>query len=291
LQRGLPLLRPERVGEPEVVTALRAHAPDLGVVVAFGQFLPKPVRELPSLGYMINAHASLLPRYRGAAPIAHAILDGEPETGISVMRVEKEMDAGAVALVRRTEIRERENTAELTQRLAGLAAEAIAQAVDAIAEGSVLWTPQDATKATLAAKIEKADGLLDWRLPACTLAARIHALAPRPGAFTELPANAAGGASETLKILRADVVAPEAGEALPDPGRVRVAATSGEPAFRVATGDGWLAPITVQRAGGKAMDAEAFLRGRAIEDDTRLGPTGSGETGRGDAPPSERAHG
>jgi len=116
LARDRPLLRPERVGE--AIEALAAHAPDLGVVVAFGQFLPRRVRELPRLGYCINGHASLLPRWRGAAPMQHAILAGDARTGVSIMRVEKEMDAGAVALVRRTEIREQENTAELTERLA-----------------------------------------------------------------------------------------------------------------------------------------------------------------------------
>ena len=113
LAAGVPLLRPERVGDAGVVAALRELAPDLGVVVAFGQFLPKTIRELPRLGYGINAHASLLPRHRGAAPIAHAILAGDAETGISVMRVEREMDAGAVCLVKRTPIGADETTGGL----------------------------------------------------------------------------------------------------------------------------------------------------------------------------------
>ena len=114
LAHDLPLLRPEKVGDAEVVEALRALEPDIGVVVAFGQFIPKKVRELPRCGYLINAHASLLPKYRGAGPIAHAILNGEHETGISVMKIEREMDAGDVTRVHRTPIGPDENTAELT---------------------------------------------------------------------------------------------------------------------------------------------------------------------------------
>jgi methionyl-tRNA formyltransferase len=286
LRHGLPLLRPDKVGEAEIVDALREHAPDLGVVVAFGQFIPKPVRELPSLGYLINAHASLLPRYRGAAPIARAILDGEAETGISVMRVEKEMDAGAVALVRRTEIREQENTAELTERLARLAADAIADAVEEIAGGRAEWEPQDASEATLAAKIDKGEGRLEWSEPTRALIGRIHALAPRPGAFTELPGS--DGEPDSLKLLRASSLPLEAGETLPAPGTVQL---GDSPALRVATGDGWLVPLTLQRSGGKAMDADAFLRGRPIPDGTRLGQPRSASSGREDACEGESAHG
>ena len=125
LEHDVPFWRPEKVGEETVVAALRDREPDLGVVVAFGQFLPKPVRELPRLGYLINGHASILPRYRGAAPIARAILSGDRETGISVMRVAREMDAGPVALVRTLAIGPDEDTGSLTPRLADLAAEAI----------------------------------------------------------------------------------------------------------------------------------------------------------------------
>ena len=165
LEEDIPLLRPERVGEPEVLEALREHAPDVGVVVAFGQFIGRKVRELPSLGYMINAHASLLPRYRGASPIAQAILDDEEETGISIMRVEREMDAGPVAHVRRLEIGEQENSAELSQRLSNLAAESILEALDLIVSDEIKWTEQDHHRSSLAPKLSKEDGRLDWRLP------------------------------------------------------------------------------------------------------------------------------
>ena len=161
---GLPLLRPERVGAPECVAALKAHTPDLGVVVAFGQFLPRKIRELPSLGYLINAHASQLPRHRGAAPIAHAILAGDTRTAVSVMRVEREMDAGPVCLVCETPIADDDNVGSLTERLGEIAAEAIAAAVDQIAAGTVLWTAQDHANATLAPKIGRHDARLDFRI-------------------------------------------------------------------------------------------------------------------------------
>jgi methionyl-tRNA formyltransferase len=121
------------MAEPEVERELREQRPDLGVVVAFGQFVPRRIRELPALGYCINGHASLLPRWRGAAPVAHAILAGDAVTGVSVMRVEREMDAGPVALQREIPIRPEENAGELAARLAGLGAELVDQVIEAIA--------------------------------------------------------------------------------------------------------------------------------------------------------------
>ena len=256
-EAGVTLLRPERVGDDECLAALRETDPDLGVVVAFGQFLPRKVRELPRKGYLINAHASLLPRHRGAAPIHHAIRCGETKTGISVMRVEREMDAGPVALVKETPIGPDEDAGSLTERLGVLAAEAIAEAVDAIAEDGVTWTEQDASLATLAPKIEKADTIIDWKQDAGSAARMIRALAPTPGAVTRLD-------GEPLRILAAAVDDSPASD---EPGCVRHRGTGPS----VATGDGWLLPTRVQRAGGKPMEIGAFLRGRPIEDGTRLG--------------------
>jgi len=160
---GVPLLRPQRVGEPEVEAELRRLAPDLGVVVAFGQFLPRRIRELPRLGYLINAHASLLPKHRGAAPIQRAILAGDARTGVSVMRVEREMDAGPVALVREIEIGPEETGGALAERIAALSAEAVAEVIEQIAQGRVRWTPQPAAGATLAPKLSAADAALGSR--------------------------------------------------------------------------------------------------------------------------------
>jgi methionyl-tRNA formyltransferase len=261
LQRGIALLRPERVGAPEVIAALRAAAADLGVVAAFGQFLPKSIRELPRLGYLINAHASVLPRHRGAAPIARAILAGDADTGISVMRVEREMDAGPVALVRTLAIEPDEDAGRLGDRLARLAADAVAEAIAEIAAGRARWRDQDAARATLAPKIDAAELVIDWSAPAAAIARRVRAFAPAPGARTALR-------GEPLRILAARA---EPGPADRAPGAVR--ARPGEP-LRIATGDGWLIPERVQRAGGNALEIGAYLRGRPISDGEELGSGG-----------------
>lgn len=279
LREKIPLIRPERVGEPEALRALEALRPDLGVVVAFGQFLPKKLRELPSQGYLINAHASLLPRHRGASPIAQAILEGDAETGVSVMRIEREMDAGPVALTERTPIGPSENTEELSQRLAQLAARAIERAVDAIARGEIRWTEQDASRATVAPKLEKGDAVLDLRESAARIAARVHALSPRPGGSLQLlPGSPPGSDDDTavaLKILRAETRAFEAGDGQPEPGTISrggdADGTRGASApLRIATGDGWLVPLVLQRAGGKALATADFLRGFELPEHARF---------------------
>ena len=257
LEHALPLWRPEKVGELEIAEQLRALEPDMGVVVAFGQFIPKRVRELPREGYCINAHGSLLPDYRGAAPIARAILDGRTETGISVMRVEKEMDAGAVARMHRLAIEPDEDCGSLTVRLADVAADAIAQALDAIADGSVEWTEQDHDAATFAPKITTADAVIDWSRPAEALVHQVRAMAPSPGARSPLE-------GQPLRILAARA---EAGATDGAPGTVRLR----DGAIAIATGEGWLLPRILQRAGGKALPVADFLRGRPIPDGTRLG--------------------
>jgi len=264
LAAGVPLLRPERVGDAEVVVELARFAPDLGVVVAFGQFLPKRVRELPRLG-LVNAHASLLPRHRGAAPIAHAILSGDAETGISIMRVEREMDAGAVCLAKRTPIRPDEGRGELEERLAGLAAEAMAEALEEIAAGRAHYTPQDDALATLAPKLGPADAALDFAEPAEVLARRVRALAPRPGAAAALR-------GERLRVLAARA---EPGPCDRAPG---VAARSGD-RLRVATGAGWLALEQVQRPGGRVLATAEFLRGCDVPDGATFERAGDAATG------------
>jgi methionyl-tRNA formyltransferase len=263
--RAIPLLRPERVGDPEVVEQLRALAPDLGVVVAFGQFLPRAVRELPRLGYLINGHASLLPRWRGAAPIARAILAGDARTGICVMRVEREMDAGPVALRAELEIAPDEDAGSLSLRLSQLCADAVARAVDAIAEDRIRWTEQDHAAATSAPKLAADEARLDWREPAEALARRVRAFGPSPGAWTE------HGASR-LRILAARALPGHCSDA---PGTLRCASPHADAQrrsiLRIATGSGWLVPTRVQRAGGRPMDVDAFLRGNPLPDGHVLG--------------------
>jgi methionyl-tRNA formyltransferase len=299
LREGLPLVRPEHVGDDEVLAELSALQPDAGVVVAFGQFLPKKVRELPGCGYLINAHASLLPKYRGASPIAQAILDGEAETGVSVMRIEREMDSGPVALVRRTPIEERENTAELSARLSEIAATAIGETLAQIEREAIEWTEQDARLATIAPKIEKSDAILDLRESADRLACRIHALSPKPGGALTLVTKGGESGNEgvgrassdvakgskhskasgeamaadgtTLKITRAEVAPFDAagqsvdGASEVSPGTIEL--DEGGCALRIATGQGWLVPLTLQRPGGKPLVTKDFLRGFRIGPD------------------------
>jgi methionyl-tRNA formyltransferase len=257
LAAGTPLLRPESVNAVEFAEELRPFDPDLGVVVAFGQFIPKRIRQLPSLGYMINGHASLLPRFRGAAPIPHAILSGDTETGVSVMRLEREMDAGPVAAMRSVAIEEDETTGSLTGRIARLTADAIADVVEEIAGDRVVWTPQDETLATLAPKIEREDARLNFDEPAAALARRVRAMAPRPGAF-------AMEKDQPLRILAAEAIPGPSDDA---PGTARIA---DDGSLRIATGEGWLVPRVLQRPGGRALDVRDFQRGRPISDGARL---------------------
>jgi methionyl-tRNA formyltransferase len=256
LAAGVPLLRPERVAD--ALPELAKSAPDVGIVVAYGQFLPKAVRELPACGYCINAHGSLLPRWRGAAPIARAILAGDTATGISVMRVEREMDAGPVAWMHEVPIAEGVSCGSLSISLAELAADGIEIVLDQIASDTVKWQEQDPARATLAPKLERAEAELDWREPAVVLARRVCAFAPSPGAFTFWQ-------GEPLRILRARVSRGSVDRA---PGRVSLGERGG---MVVATGDGWLELLELQRAGGRPMDPAAFLRGRPIPDGAQLG--------------------
>jgi methionyl-tRNA formyltransferase len=261
-----------------MVEKLRELRPDLGVVVAFGQFISKQIREMPSRGYLINAHASLLPKYRGASPIAQAILDGESETGISVMRVDKEMDAGPVALVRRIAIEAQENTAELSLRLAALAGLAIEEAVDRVARNEIEWTEQDASRATIAPKLEKSDSVLDLRESAESLACRVHALSPKPGGTLTLVNDRDEKFEKVaIKISRATVMpfaGVGAGPGEADSESTRPAAGTvdrhcDDVILRIATGDGWLVPLVMQRAGGKALGIADFLRGFTMPEDVR----------------------
>lgn len=268
LDRGIPLLRPERVGE--VQEELEAFDADIGVVVAFGQFIPRKIRELPRCGYLINAHASLLPRHRGAAPIQAAILAGDAKTGVTVMRVEREMDTGAMALAHEIEIGAQEDAGALAERISKTAAEALYEALEAFDAGTLRWKEQDHSAATEAGKFDRETARLDWVQDARALHRQVRAFAPKPGAFTTLEGDA-------LRILSATV--DEQDHDL-TPGTVEC---DGKARLRIATGRGWLVPERIQRAGGKPMTVDAYLRGREIPDGIRLGADASGAAAAGDA--------
>jgi len=251
---GAPVLQPERVGDAGALDWMRAREPELGVVVAFGQFIPKSVRELPRLG-LINAHASLLPRWRGAAPIEWAIDAGDASTGVSVMRVVKEMDAGAVCLTRDTAIGPEETAGELAERVSVLAGEALVEAVGALAAGRARFVEQDPAGVTLAPKLDRAFAKLDFTQPAERLLRRIRAATPRPGVDVELARSA-----KRLRIVRARLGKPHGGGARP--GRVTVDAGK----LLLAAGDAWLELVEIQLAGKRAMRADELLRGFRVPD-------------------------
>lgn len=252
---GLPVLQPAKVRTPELLAELGALAPDLIVVAAYGRILPRAVLDLPPRG-CINVHASLLPRHRGAAPVQHAILAGDAETGVTIMAMSEEMDAGDVLLVRRTPVAPDDTGGTLGERLATLGAEALTAAVAGLKDGSVRPVAQPRAGITFAPRIEREHTRLDWTRPADQLARAVRAFAPEPAAFTTLD-------GATLKVLAA-AVGPGAGA----PGTVLDAGPSG---IAVATGDGALVLREVQLQGRRRMPVAAFLAGHRLPPGSCLG--------------------
>jgi methionyl-tRNA formyltransferase len=261
---GLPLLQPEKAGHPDAVAWMAAHEPELGCVVAFGQYLTRAVRQVAPHG-LINAHASLLPRYRGAAPIAHAVLAGETRTGITIIRVARQMDAGDWCLERELAIGPEETAGELAERLSRLAAEALVQAVDQIARGTADFRAQRHELATPAPKLEPGFGRLDWGETAERVLCRIRAATPRPGAWLELARS-----GRRLRILRARLAAPGPhAPAAALPGRVRAT----EDRLLIAALDGWVEVLRLQVPGRRPLDAAEFLRGARVPEDEEVSPS------------------
>ena len=248
-RRGLPLRTPVRLREPAVQAGFAALEPDAAVVVAYGLILPRPILEAPRLG-CLNLHASLLPRWRGAAPIQRAILAGDEETGVTIMQLDEGLDTGPILLQERVPITKDTDAGELHDRLAGLGAKLIVEALAALEEGRLEPRPQPQRGATYARKLAREEARIDWSRPAIEIARLVRALAPRPGAATELPD---GG---QLKVLAAE---PAPGRSGAEPGTVL------DGALTVACGLGGLKATRVQRRGKAPMDAEAFLRGYRLE--------------------------
>ncbi len=247
LAHGLPLYQPVSLKDPEQQRLLRDMGADLMVVVAYGLLLPRPVLEAPRMG-CINIHASLLPRWRGAAPIQRAILAGDRETGVSIMQMEEGLDTGPVLYRMTTPIHPRDTAGTLHDRLAVLGAEALLNTLERITEGSVQPLPQDEAAATYAPKIEKREAILDWSASAEELDRRIRAFNPWPVAQTSLD-------GKTLRIWQAEPLAEAADRV---PGTVIRAGKAG---IDVATGEGVLRLQRLQSAGGKPLEAAAFLNG------------------------------
>ncbi len=253
---GVPVLQPPRLGDPGWLEPLRALGADVAVVVAFGQILPKAVLDVPARG-SINVHASLLPKYRGAAPIAWALIRGESETGITTFQMDEWMDTGPFLLSERTAIRPGETAGELGERLSRLGARVL---IDTLARlDTIVPTPQQHGDATLAPRLRKTEGHLDWREPARALVNRIHGCNPRPGALT----RTSGG---RLTIWRARAVARREGDVVPG---TLIAGAGG---LFIAAADDAVEPIEVQPENRRVVAWPAYLRGARLRAGDRLGP-------------------
>ncbi|MEZ6017148.1 MAG: methionyl-tRNA formyltransferase [Planctomycetota bacterium] len=263
---GLPVLQPETTKDPEFVATLAAFGADVLVVASYGELLRRDLLGLCPHG-ALNVHGSLLPRWRGASPIQRAVQHGDAETGVSIQRMVMALDAGDVLLERRTPIGPDETSGALFERLAPIGGEALVAALDQLAAGTATFTPQDPAHVTLAPKLVKADGALDWARPAEELARLVRAMQPWPGARTTLPDG------RELELLRARAVAlPAQPEGAPQPqAGALLADAAGRASTAVAAGAGALELIEVKPAGKGAMDAASFLRGARLAPGARFG--------------------
>ena len=252
---GIPVLTPATLKTPEALEAFRAYDADAAVVVAYGMILPQAILDAPRLG-CFNLHASLLPRWRGAAPINRAIMAGDTETGVMVMKMDVGLDTGDVAMAERLAITDAMTAADLHDALAPLGGDLMVRAMGALERGKLQLTPQGKDGVTYAAKIEKAEARIDWNRPARDVLRHIHGLSPFPGAWCEMTIE---GAPARVKILRCELAdgAGAPGELLDD--RLTVACKQGS-----------LRILELQRAGKQPMKAEEFLRGTPLKPPARL---------------------
>ena len=255
LQHGIPVFQPLKLRQPEAVAELEALAPDLIVVVAYGQILPKSVLDIPRFG-CINVHASLLPKYRGAAPINKAIIDGETETGITTMYMDVGLDTGDMLVRKTLAIGPQETAGELHDRLAVLGRETMEETLRQLCAGTLQREAQDNTRSTYAALMKKEDGRIDWSQSAVDVHNRVRGLDPWPGAYTTLN-------GELLKLAR---TSPETGDG-GKPGSIVSADRNG---VRIACGNGILLVKELQLAGRKRLTSGDFLRGCILEPGTTL---------------------
>lgn len=268
LELGIPVFQPKRVREQESLRVLKGYEPELIVVAAFGQILPKELLDLPKYG-CINVHASLLPKYRGAAPIQWAILNGDEVTGVTIMRMDVGLDTGDMIAKTEVKISPEDTGGTLFDRLAEAGACLCVETIPSIVDGTAVYTPQDESAATKVGMIKKQDGLIDFSRPAKAIECQVRGLNPWPSAYTSL-------AGKTLKIWSAGVCEdatvidgdPASGTASVAPGTV---VFTKKDCFGIQTGDGILVCKEVQLEGKKRMSAGDFLRGNAIEVGTILG--------------------
>jgi methionyl-tRNA formyltransferase len=255
LKHGIPILQPLKVRNPEVIEQLRDLRPDVIVVVAFGQILPKSLLEIPPRG-CINVHASLLPRYRGAAPLNWCIVNGEQETGVTTMLMDVGLDTGPMLLKRSTPIDENEDIIALHGRMSAMGAQLLSETLDGVVAGSIVPQEQDSALSCYAPLLKKEDGLIDWNRDARSIHNQVRGLVVWPGAFTWLD-------GQVLKIYRSRV---GSGDGLP--GQVL---RSDKLGLEVACQGGSLIIDEVQLAGKKRLDAGSFLAGYAVSAGVLLG--------------------
>lgn len=257
LTHQLPIIQPERIRDDNFIETLRFLDPDLVVLAAYGQWLPKEILGQPQLG-CLNIHPSLLPKYRGAAPINWAIINGEKLTGISIMQMAEELDAGDIILQEEATIGVNETYDQLHDRLARRGAELLIRAIEMVMDGTAHRVPQDKTVATYAPRLKKEDGLLCWEQNVSSIVNRIHGLSSTPGAFTFLD-------GKKLKILRASA---EIADTALAPGTM---VSQKETGIKVAAGNGWVHLIDVQLENKRRMPVGDFLRGYQLKAGTLLG--------------------
>jgi methionyl-tRNA formyltransferase len=254
-RRGIPVLTPTTLKTPEALAEFRSHDAQVAVVVAYGMILPQPILDTPPLG-CFNLHASLLPRWRGAAPINRAIMAGDSETGVMVMKMDAGLDTGDVAMAERTTVTDEMTAADLHDTLARLGGDLMVRAIAALERGQLKLTKQSDQGVTYAAKIDKAEARIDWNKPARAVLRHVHGLSPFPGAWCEMPIE---GELLRVKILRCAIAdgSGASGELLDD--RLTIACSEG--AIRI---------VELQRAGRAPMKAEEFVRGTPLEPRARL---------------------
>jgi methionyl-tRNA formyltransferase len=257
LQHGVPVLQPERIKDAAFQQTMAGYGPELGVVAAYGRIIPDSLLTLPRLG-MINVHASILPAYRGAAPVHRAVMAGDAETGVTIMRVASELDAGPTFAMRRRAIHPDETSAQVEEALAELGADLLLEVVDRIAAGHAVETPQDHARSTFAPKITKSESPIDWSLSAQVIHNRVRGLQPWPIASTRL-------GDSRLLIHRTAVPSDRASsEAIGmQPGSV---VSTGPDGIDVLCGDGnVLRVLEVQPEGRRAMRVRDFLAGHRVQ--------------------------
>ena len=256
LDHGIPLLQPERARDPDFAVRLAASGADLGVVVAYGQMLPDAVLATPRHG-VVNVHASLLPRYRGAAPIQRAVIAGERETGVTMIRLVREMDAGPMLASASRPIAEHETSADVERGLAAMGADLLLATVRAIAAGRAREQPQDHDRATYAPRLTREDGRIDWDRPARAVHDLVRGVQPWPPAFTFLD-----GSRYLIRRTTPEPADPPAASPAPSPGAIVEARGDW---LRVACGGGTtLSILEIQPEGRRAQSAREFLAGRRI---------------------------